>query len=417
LFQKLYDAAIASLILHSPGEVYPGPYTYKRFWYRDATFILNALLTLGADRRARRSLDKFPHGQTLQGYFRSQDGEWDSNGEALWIMHRYLQLSGTPMPREWQVPAEKGANWILKKRLPRDPPAPHAGLLPAGFSAEHLGPNDYYYWDNFWGVAGLRSAAQMLQLASPDLSRHLAASADEFLEAIAASFNHIPTRRFKGAISASPHRRMDAGAIGSVVADYPLQLFAPGDERMMKTVEYLLNHSSFNGGFFQNMIHSGINAYLTLHLAQVLLRTRDARAMDLVDTVARLASPTGQWPEAIHPRSGGGCMGDGQHIWAAAEWALMIRNLFVREEGEKLVLGAGLFDRWLKQGEPLSFGPTLTPFGPVSARLESDSPGRWHLTVEAAWRGRIPVIEVQVPGHPKVVQAGSPHQFLIEAVA
>ena len=167
---------------------------------------------------------------------------------------------------------------------------------------------------------------------------------------------------------------MDAGAVGSLVADYPLQLFPPGDERFMKTVEYLLKHSSFNGGFFQNMIHSGVNAYLTLHVAQVLLRAGDLRALDLVDTVAGLASPTGQWPEAIHPKSGGGCMGDGQHIWAAADWALMIRNLFVREEGDKLILGSGLFPRWLKQSEPFSFGPTLTPFGPVSVKLHDVVP-------------------------------------------
>ena len=36
-----------------------------------------------------------------------------------------------------------------------------AGLLPAGFSAEHLGPNDYYYWDDFWGLAGLIAAARL----------------------------------------------------------------------------------------------------------------------------------------------------------------------------------------------------------------------------------------------------------------
>jgi len=44
------------------------------------------------------------------------------------------------------------------------------------------------------------------------------------------------------------------------------------DERILKTADYLRDHSSHGGGFFQNMIHSGINAYLTLHLAQIQLR-------------------------------------------------------------------------------------------------------------------------------------------------
>jgi hypothetical protein len=167
----------------------------------------------------------------------------------------------------------------------------------------------------------------------------------------------------------------------------------------MKTLEYLLAHSSFEGGFFQNMVHSGINPYLTLHLAQVLLRAGDRRVLDLVDTVGRLATSTGQWPEAIHPHTGGGCMGDGQHSWASAEWALMVRNLFVREENDRLVLGSGLLPRWLEKREPMSFGPTLTPFGPVSLRVEPDAPDRFRVVLEADWRGEPPSVEVRIPGY------------------
>jgi hypothetical protein len=177
----------------------------------------------------KRCLDLFPRGQTAQGYFRSQEGEWDSNGEVLWILNRYLELTGLSIPTEWKKPVERAAKWILDKRTSKDLAKPHAGLLPAGFSAEHLGPNDFYYWDDFWGVAGVRCAAQMLERAAPDRAQQLRTDAEEFLATIVASFQHIPTRRFKGAISASPYRRMDAGAIGSLVADYPLQLFPAGD--------------------------------------------------------------------------------------------------------------------------------------------------------------------------------------------
>ncbi len=136
---------------------------------------------------------------------------------------------------------------------------------------------------------------------------------------------------------------MDPGAIGSLVAGYPLQLFAADDQRLLSTVDFLMEKCTFRGGFFQDVIHSGINAYLTLHMAQILLRAGDIRGLTLFRTVAELASPTGQWPEAIHPRTLGGCMGDGHHVWASAEWVVMQRNCFVREEGEGLVLGAGLF--------------------------------------------------------------------------
>ena len=103
------------------------------------------------------------------------------------------------------------------------------------------------------------------------------------------------------------------------------------------------------------MTHSGINPYLTLHLAQVLLRAGDPRYFGLITAVAELASSTGQWPESIHPNTGGGCMGDGQHVWAAAEWVLMIRNCFVREEDEGLILCSGIPQIWLDKKQPITF--------------------------------------------------------------
>ncbi len=395
--QWLYDRAIANLVLHSPGEVYPGPYTYKRFWFRDAAFILNALLTLGGAERTRRALAEFAPRQRRDGYFLSQEGEWDSNGEALWIFHRFHALTGEALPEAWLAAVRKGARWIRRKRLPRNSGRPEAGLLPAGFSAEHLGPNDFYYWDDFWGVAGLRCAAELLAASQPDLAAELSQEAGEFLGVIERSFPTGPQRRFPDAIPASPKRRMDSGAVGSLVADYPLQLFAAGDERILRTADYLQAHSSYDGGFFQQMIHSGINPYLTMHLAQVRLRAGHvAEAWKLFDAVEGRASPTGQWPEAVHPRTGGGCMGDGQHIWAAAEWALLVRACFVREEGGQLIIASGVRPEWWRHA-PARLGPTLTPFGPVTVTVSATKSGA-EIEVRGAWREAAPPMDVRLPG-------------------
>ncbi|MEO7413909.1 MAG: hypothetical protein ABIZ81_11185 [Opitutaceae bacterium] len=394
--QRLYDFAALNLVLHAPGEVYPGPYTYKRFWFRDAAFVLNALLTLGAVERTRRCLAEFAPRQRHDGYFLSQEGEWDSNGEAIWIFHRFATLTGEKLRSEWLHAVAKGARWITRKRLPSDSGLPEAGLLPAGFSAEHLGPNDFYYWDDFWGVAGLRCAAQLLSADDPKLATEYEREAKEFMAVIERSFPAGPHRRFPKAIPASPKRRMDSGAVGSLVADYPLQLFVPGDERILRTADYLRDNSSHRGCFFQQMIHSGINAYLTLHVAQVRLRAGETKvAWELMDNVAGLASPTGQWPEAIHPRAGG-CMGDGQHIWAAAEWALLVRNCFVREEADHLVIGSGVRPEWWS-GRECFFGPTLTPFGAVTVRVSPTAAGA-QLKVEGQWRGEIPRLQISLPG-------------------
>jgi hypothetical protein len=402
----LFDAAVRYLVLHAPGEVYPGPYTYKRFWFRDAAFLLDGLLAAGCLARVRRALYRFPARQTWSGYFRSQEGEWDSNGAALWIIDRYRRLSGERLDAGLVRAVSRGAAWIRRKRLSDALQADHAGLMPAGFSAEHLGPNDFYYWDDFWSAAGLRCAAAVLRDArNPELAGQCEAEAERLLAAVDRSLQRTAARRSRPGIPASPYRRLDSGAIGSLAAGYPLRLGAPRDQRLLDTVEFLLEHCMVRGGFFQDMIHSGINAYLTLHIAQVLLRAGDPRFWGLVRAVAGLASPTGQWPEAIHPHTGGGCMGDGQHLWAAAEWVLMMRHLFVREEGDGLVLCSGLPDEWLETDSPLCLGPTPTPHGPIRVEVLQDS-GRRIVRWEADWRGPPPGIEVAVPGLRPVAVSG-----------
>lgn len=401
-YQELYDAAITSLILHSPDDVYPGPSTYRRFWFRDAAYIIHALLCVGLEARAERALRRFPERQTPLGYFRSQDGEWDSNGEVLWILHRYQQLSGRKLTADWRNVIARGARWIMRKRLSDTLAAPHAGLLPAGFSAEHLGPNDYYYWDDFWGIAGLHCAAALVHGHDADLAAEFTRAAVDFSGSVERSLASCAQRLGRPGMPASPYRRLDSGAIGSIVSGYPLQLHAPDDPRLLDCAEFLLKDCFIEGAFFQDMIHSGLNAYLTLHVAQVLLRANDPRHLELMDAVAGLATPTGQWPEAIHPHTRGGCMGDGHHVWAAAEWVLMMRNCFVREEGDRLILCAGIPGRWLKEGRPVLFGPAPTSFGPVSITLNPLSDTSVEIVLRTAWRDQQPPIDVCLPGHEPV---------------
>jgi hypothetical protein len=415
--QLLFDAAVRTLVLHSPGEVYPGPYTYKRFWFRDAAFILHALLCLGLPGRVERVLDTFPRRQTATGLYHSQEGEWDSNGEALWTLLRYCELTGRAPKPEWWRSMRRGSLWIRRNRLPDDGKELHAGLLPPGFSAEHLGPNDYYFWDDFWGIAGLRAASRLLPPTGgkrdPTAFRE---DEGRFRRAVDRCLSRVALRLGRPAMPASPYRRLDSGAVGSLAAGYPLQLFAPRDGRLLDTAEFLLSNCLVNGGFYQDIIHSGVNPYLTLHIAQVLLRAGDPRYQPLVRNVARLASPTGQWPEAVHPRTGGGCMGDGQHAWASAEWVLMIRNMFVREEGERLVLASGILPEWLVAGHSTSLGPAPTPFGEVSVEIQPRG-DRAEVRWGGSWRDSPPRVEVRLPGFVAVEATAGQGVALLEREA
>ena len=91
-------------------------------------------------------------------------------------------------------------------------------------------------------------------------------------------------------------------------------------------------------------------------------------------------------------------MGDGHHVWASAEWLMMIRNGFVREDTDsRLVVGAGIPGRWLGGDSPISFGPAPTSFGTISIDVK---PGDEAVSVrwKAHWRRKPKAIEVSLPG-------------------
>jgi hypothetical protein len=395
---EIYDRALRTMLLLSPGDIYAGPFTYKRFWFRDAALILQAMIAAGFEAEAERAIARFWSRQTSSGYFKSQEGEWDSNGEVLWILERYYTATGR-RPVEAEISAiEKAGRWIIDKLTPSNGDAEHRGLLPAGFSAEHLGPNDFYFWDDFWSLAGLRAAMAILSSEGRQAeAARLEQGTAKLASAIDRAVSRSAAKNGYAAIPASVYRRMDAGAIGSLCADYPLQLYPPDDLKISNTAEFLFNETCLDDGFFQDMIHSGINPYLTLHIAQVLLRRGDMRCMQLFDGIERLASPTGQWPEAVHPITRGGCMGDGQHGWACAEWFMFLRNCFVREEGAKLVLVSGVTSNWISTGEQISFGPTKTRFGSITVAVQANE-GEAEIWIDGYWHTSAPDIEVRLPG-------------------
>ncbi|MCF7870574.1 MAG: hypothetical protein K9L95_02040 [Candidatus Omnitrophica bacterium] len=399
-YQYLYDSSKITLILHSGDICFAGPFTYKRFWIRDATFALQALLYIGLKKRAKKLIDLLLSTQKIGGYFSSQYGEWDSNGQVLWAIKKFAQLTNQKNYSFWQKAIKDAVLWIEKKRLPKKENDPYSGLLPAGFSAEHFGPNDFYYWDDFWAQAGLKSALFLQSSESGQKQNQLFKRYLKDLESsIEKNLQLLKRKTGKNLIPASYSRRMDSSAIGSLVPGYPLMLWGAKDQRLIETTDYLIKNCFYQGAFFHDMSHSGLNPYLTLSIAQILLRAGDNRFKDIMDSVAQLASPTGLWPEAVHPKTKGGCMGDGQHLWAAAEWISMIRNCFVREEEKegKLILCSGITSDWYKGSQAIYLKNTLTIFGKISLWLNPKD--KIQVNWQADWYSTAPLIEVRLPGY------------------
>ncbi|HLT70765.1 MAG TPA: hypothetical protein VKZ72_11395 [Acidimicrobiales bacterium] len=389
--ERLAEAVAANrrfmLLLHDGPEITPGPATYHRFWFRDAAYMLAALDNYGYHEEAAQVLASYPDRQRTDGFFFSQRYEWDANGAALVALARHWRLTRDAALVDAMVgPIAKGVHWIERARRKtrrrdrrrRGAGDTTAGLLPAGVSAEHLGPFDVYYWDDFWGVAGLRAGAELLRAVDqPEAAEEAERFAAAMWQDVEASLERTAERLGTRAIPAGPRRHLDSGAVGALAACAPLGLLPADDERIAATLDAVRDGFTLADGraFYQAIGHTGLGTYLTLQLAAVELRAGDRRCLDRLDWLLSVASPTWTWPEAVHPRLPGGCMGDGHHGWAAAELLNFVRDMLVREvEGpagvEAIALSSLVPQRWYGQGWDVRDAPTA--LGRVSYSV------RWH---------------------------------------
>ncbi len=416
--QKLEDAFNANktflLALHDGDSITPGPYTYHQFWFRDGAYLLNALDKLGFHEEARAVIEKFPKRLQKDGYLTATESEWDSNGAALWTMVEHARLSGdmNVLGRHyWSL--VRMAAWINAKRqqtkdagrrtMDAGQRSPHDGLLPPGASAEHVGPDNYFYWDDWWGLAGLRAAARAAEWLKQDAdAEKLRANFESFRADVETSLAQVAARLGRAAMPASPYRRLDAACISALAPLYPLRLFDAHDARIVDTLAALKEVAWKDGVFFNHVGHSAFGTYLNLHIAECLLFQRNAAAWDILRWVLDHASPTWTWAEGIHPLTLGGCMGDGHHGWALADFLIAVRNLLLFEEDAHLVITPITPDGWFVENNVIKVENAPTYFGNVSYTLAFGAQNAT-LVLNGDWRAAPEYVEWNLPRVPREI--------------
>ncbi len=350
----------------------PGTFLYHHHWFRDSAFIALAFENMSLGQKVKSKAPNYLAQQDKDGFFKSQKGEWDSNGQAIFTLVRHVRMGGDLDILDKIYPALiKGLHWIEKMRGPSlKSPSPHFGLLPAGFSAEHFGPNDHYYWDNFWSLAAFQEtlwAAQKLN-KKKDLawiSDTLETYRLDILHSMQSAFNKVG----KETLPSSPYRWMDSSAIGGLVAISPLDIFSPHEPWVKNTIEYLWQNNMRDGLFFQKIVHTGLNPYLSIQLARAMMRVQDPRWFSIMQALQARATKTYTWPEALHPRVYGGCMGDGDHGWSAAEFLSLTREMLVTEQMGELLLAPNVPTEWFIPGLQLEIKQASTLYGTVTYKL------------------------------------------------
>jgi hypothetical protein len=418
--QNLFDASrLALLQLHDGNFISPGPFLYHHFWYRDSAPMVRALDLLGFEDRARQIIDAYPDRLTSEGFFRGPDGEWDSNGAVLWSVHQhYLLTRSRSWLSSWYSHLLRGAEWIARMRKRSSATAGSVeGLMPRSLSAEHLGTVDQYFWDSFWSLGGIQSFIDCADaLGKHTVADRFRQEKISFEQSIRIALKSIELKLGETIIPSAPLRSFDESAIGSVSSVYPLHLL-PDLPHPLRTVDRIVRDYCDEKGFFHPIIHSGYNPYLTLHLAHsYLLANNPIEAWRLADSVFRQAPSPYSMPEAIHPTTGGGVMGDGHHGWAAAEIILFLRDCMVRESEDRLLLFQGANERILHKGTSMRLSNVPTSFGTVNISVSFESGTRFVIQFRNNFftDHRPASLEVFLPFQTRSIVSSSP-QHIVES--
>jgi hypothetical protein len=79
----------------------------------------------------------------------------------------------------------------------------------------------------------------------------------------------------------------------------------------------------------------------------------------------------------------------------------MIRNCFVREEDNRLILCSGIPRIWLESNQTIAFGQAPTSFGGIQISIRPQGQNilvEWH----GQWFTKAPTIDIQLPGFKNV---------------
>ena len=417
--QRLFEASRTALLqFHDDDFISPGPYLYHHFWFRDAAPMLKALDVLGFPKRVRQVIDGFPKRLMPDGFFRAPGGEWDSNGAVLWTVYEHYRFTRSLLWLKHLYPSlAKAGHWIARmRRKTKNTDSTHNGLMPKSLSAEHLGTVDQYYWDSFWSLAGLRALARMArEVRNEGEAKLFEAEASELERDLLESFRLVEQRLGAPLIPSTPFRPFDESCIGSVSSVYPLDLLSSTIPQPQATLKAITERFVDARGFFHPLIHSGYNAYLTLQVAHALLNDGEIEeAWRIADSIFQQATATQTFPEAIHPKTGGGAMGDGHHGWAAAEVVLFLRDCMVREREGRIEVFAGGSPRMMEKGRTSTILNARTAYGTMSVSLEFQSENSFQISFATQFFPKFhpTSIDIFLPWRARKISPSSPHHLI-----
>lgn len=378
--EALYAAHVCQAIANDNGELHGGEGFYDNFYIRDGGYQIMQLEEAGLWDMVDQAIKRYLRSQRPDGRFESQKGQFDANGQGMWVLWQYYKITGDlHWLKDNAYPAMlRAADWIRKARRETPADSPFAGVLPNAIAdGECLweGKNHILGYD-FWNLRGLLCTADAANaLGQTDEANELLNEAAEYRAAIDKAWEHCAVPHF-------PPSWEGAGTHwGNTETLWPTELFARDDPRITASLrEVRDNH---DGGFLEGTIRwtgkgdvDAIHPYMSSYSTMAsLMRGEHEKFVEefywyLLHTTATHAFPEGiyhdrryAWSETI------------PHVTGASNYALLLRHMLLHERGDELHLLLGVPDWWLADGEAIEVERAPTHFGSMSLRIRGVAQG------------------------------------------
>ncbi len=387
--------ALAHVLMSRDGPALkPGTRSYDRSWIRDGAMMSDTLLRLGRPEPARAFADWYGTKLFANGKVpccvdtRGPDPvpENDSQGQYIHLVTQLYRYTGdrAALLRDWprldaarrymnaqRLSERTSANLVPERRM-------LYGLLPPSISHEgYSAKAQYSLWDDFWGLAGYKAAADAAAaLGRPEVAE-IAHQRDEFAADIHAAIG-----------AAARYWRIDfipgATSLGDFDATSTTMAFDPAGEQarldpgllsntFARQVERVIGRTASGADWKEYTPYELRNVSALVRLGQ---RDQANRLLDAYMADRRPAAWNG-WAEVIgrDPREIR-FIGDMPHAWVATDFIRSALDLFAYEEADagRILLAGGTTREWLA-GPGVALKGLRTRWGSLdmTARLQGNA--------------------------------------------
>lgn len=399
-YADMFYSSVYNLLLLMDGDLlYPGPADYFRFFLHDAVGMAEALDKVGLHDLTASAVKHFN--------YKEGGGYLDELGGNIYgVFSHYLMTRDVPWLRKFYPRMIKKCRLLKKLRAknlrPSHRKTPFYGLLPTSVSQDAWKFPSHLYIDDWWGLVGLKSAIAAAKVLKK--TGDLKWLSDEYDDLHKCLLDSMEKARMREGVNHYPafadywppskrkidqeHRILGEAQMAWAhrPALYPGQALGieiPLDEFKKSYQSYWKKagkFSGYDGGWFveyENFFW-GYNVKLAHPLIYLGM---EKTALKNIEWSLRHQSCPGGWMEAMPSRinkkglreinKNGGIVGDVPHGWSAAHYVLLLRDMLLREEGQKLILCSCIPGPWLGDGKCIEIKKAPTYFGELGYRIES----------------------------------------------